>query len=86
VMPLLATSRMHRNGRRVAMANLGFNVFGVALFVPFLEPFSRLMLESVGDPGIAVAWAQLVFNAAMSVAVLFVLRFLGPQINAVADL
>jgi Na/Pi-cotransporter len=84
VMPLLATSRMHRNAKRVAMANLGFNVLGVALFVPFLDPFSRLMLESVGDAGMAVAWAQLAFNIAMSVAVLLGLRFLAPRINAVA--
>lgn len=84
VMPLLATSRMHRNARRVAMTNLGFNVVGVALFVPFLEPFSRLMLKFASDAGMAVAWAQLAFNVTMSMAVLLGLRFLEPWMNAVA--
>jgi Na/Pi-cotransporter len=84
VMPLLATSRMRRNARRVAMANLVFNVLGVVLFAPFLKPFSRLILESAADPGMAVAWAQLTFNVAMSAAVLLGLRFLAPQINAAA--
>jgi phosphate:Na+ symporter len=84
VMPLLVTSRMSRNARHVALANLGFNVFGVVLFVPFLEPFSRLMLESADDPGMAVAWAQLAFNVAMSTAVLLVLRFLGPRVKLAA--
>ena len=85
VMPVLATARMSRSAKRVAMANFGFNVFGVAAFVPFLEPFSRLMVELAGDPGMAVAWAQLTFNVVMSAGVLFLLRAFGPRLNAVID-
>jgi phosphate:Na+ symporter len=80
VMPLLAASRMRRSARHVALANLGFNAVGVALFVPFLEPFSRLMLEFASDAGMAVAWAQLAFNVTMSAVALLALHFLEPWI------
>ncbi|HEY0938615.1 MAG TPA: Na/Pi symporter [Steroidobacter sp.] len=81
VLPLLATSTMRPDAKRVALANLGFNVFGVALFVPFLEPFSQLMLKLAGNPGMAVAWAQLIFSIAMSIAVLLALRLLEPHMK-----
>lgn len=82
-MPLLTTSRMRRSARGVALANLGFNMLGVALFIPFLEPFARLMVGSIADPGMAVALAQLAFNIVMSLAALVVMRFFGSRISAV---
>jgi Na/Pi-cotransporter len=79
---LLASIRMQRTARRVAMANLCFNVFGVLLFLPFLRSFAAWVVKFAGDPGIAVAWAQLIFNVVMSFAVLLVLRVLERYLDA----
>jgi Na/Pi-cotransporter len=79
---LLASIRMQRTARRVAVANLCFNVFGVLLFLPFLRSFAAWVVKFAGDPGIAVAWAQLIFNVVMSFAVLLVLRVLERYLDA----
>lgn len=71
---LVASIRMQRTARRVAVANLCFNVFGVLLFLPFLRSFAAWVVRFAKDPGMAVAWAQLIFNLVMSFAVLLVLR------------
>jgi Na+/phosphate symporter len=71
---LVASIRMQRTARRVAVSNLCFNVFGVLLFLPFLRSFAAWVVRFAEDPGMAVAWAQLIFNLVMSFAVLLVLR------------
>lgn len=71
---LVASIRMQRTARRVAVGNLCFNVLGVLLFLPFLRPFAAWVVKFAADPGMAVAWAQLIFNIVMSFAVLLVLR------------
>ena len=76
VTALMASIKMHKTARRVAIANLCFNVFGVLLFLPFLERFAAWVVEWAGDPGIAVPWAQLIFKSVMIVAVLLMLRVL----------
>jgi phosphate:Na+ symporter len=86
---LVASIKMQPTARRVAVANLCFNVFGVALFLPFLGWFAARVVKFAGDPGMAVAWAQLIFNVVMSLAVLLLLRiferrllaFDAPQLN-----
>jgi Na/Pi-cotransporter len=79
---LVASIRMQRTARRVAVANLCFNVFGVLLFLPFLRPFASWVVKFAADPGMAVAWAQLIFNLGMSFAVLLVLRVLERRLAA----
>jgi Na/Pi-cotransporter len=71
---LVASIKMQRTARRVAVANLCFNVFGVLLFLPFLGRFAAKVVEFAGEPGMAVAWAQLIFNVVMTLAVLLLLR------------
>jgi phosphate:Na+ symporter len=71
---LVASIKMQRNARRVAVANLCFNAFGVLLFLPFLGRFATKVVEFAGDPGMAVAWAQLIFNVVMTFAILLLLR------------
>jgi phosphate:Na+ symporter len=73
---LVASIKMQRTARRVAIANLCFNVFGVLLFLPFLGWSARRIVELAGAPAQAVAWTQLIFNVGMSMAVLILLRFL----------
>jgi Na/Pi-cotransporter len=78
---LVASIRMQRTARRVAVGNLCFNVFGVILFLPFLRPFAAWVVKFAADPGMAVAWAQLIFNLVMSFAVLLLLRVLEPRLD-----
>lgn len=79
---LVASIKMHRTARRVAMANLCFNAFGVILFLPFLGWFAARVVPSVGEPGLAVAWAQLIFKVVMSLAVLLLLRIFQRRLEA----
>jgi len=71
---LVASIKMQKTARRVAASNLCFNTFGVLLFLPFLGRFAVKVVEFAGNPGMAVAWAQLIFNLAMTAAVLVLLR------------
>jgi Na/Pi-cotransporter len=71
---LVASIKMKKTARRVAVANLCFNTLGVLLFLPFLGWFAEKVVESAGNPGMAVAWAQLIFNIVMTLVVLLLLR------------
>jgi Na/Pi-cotransporter len=73
VTALLASIKMQQTARRVAVANLCFNAFGVLLFLPFLGKFAEKVVQLARDPGMAVAWAQLIFNVVMTLAVLLLL-------------
>jgi phosphate:Na+ symporter len=71
---LVASLKMQKTARRVAVANLCFNTFGVLLFLPFLGAFAVTAVDLTSDPGMAVAWAQLIFNTVMVLTVLLLLR------------
>jgi len=71
---LLITIGMKGTARRVAIANVCFNVIGVLLLVPFLRPFASAMADLAHDPGISVAWAQFLFNLGMTVIGLVLIR------------
>lgn len=68
----------------MAVANLCFNTFGVLLFLPFLGRFATKVVEFAGDPGMAVAWAQLIFNLVMTLAVLLLLRIFRRHLESFA--
>ena len=74
--------KMQATARRVAVANLCFNVFGVVLFLPFLGWFAVKVLEFAGEPGLAVAWGQLIFKVVMSLSMLLLLRILQRPLEA----
>ena len=71
---LVASIKMQKTARLVALANLCFNTFGVLLFLPLLGWFATKVVDFAGEPGTAVAWAQLIFNLVMTLAVLILLR------------
>jgi Na+/phosphate symporter len=79
---LVASIKMQKTARRVAVANLCFNTFGVLLFLPFLKWFALEATELAGDPGMAVAWAQLIFNVVMVLAVLLLLRLFHRRLES----
>jgi Na+/phosphate symporter len=72
---------MHKTARQVALANLCFNTFGVVLFLPFLGWFAAKVVDFAGEPGTAVAWAQLIFNLVMTLAVLILLRIFQRRVE-----
>ena len=49
---LIASIKMQRTARRVALANLCFNAFGVVLFLPFLGWFAVRVVEFAGEPAV----------------------------------
>jgi len=80
---LVASIKMQRTARRVAVANLCFNAFGVLLFLPFLGWFAAEVVEFAGEPSMAVAWAQLIFNVVMTIAVLLLLRIFQRRLEPI---
>lgn len=78
---LLITIGMKGTARRVAIANIFFNVIGVLLIVPFLGPFSAAMAGLSNDPGISVAWAQFLFNLGMTILGLILVHVLRNQLS-----
>ncbi len=79
---LVASIKMQKTARRVAVANLCFNTFGVLLFLPFLKRFALEVTKLAGNPGMAVAWAQLIFNVVMVLAMLLMLRLFHRQLES----
>ena len=71
---LLITIGMKGTARRLALANVSFNTFGVLLLLPFIRPFSAAMADLSSDPGISVAWAQFLFNLGMTFVGLVLIR------------
>ena len=76
---LLASVGMSTVARATAMANFLFNLAAVALFFPFLQQFARTMVNFAGDPGMAVAWAHLIFNLVTALAFLVPLNWVEPR-------
>jgi len=79
---LVASLKMQKTARHVALANLCFNTFGVLLFLPFLGRFAVTVVDRAGDPGISVAWAQLIFNTVMVLTVLLLLRIFHRRLES----
>lgn len=75
---IIASLAMKPVARATAAANLLFNVGGVLIFLPFLRPFSRLIVDSFGAGGMSVAWAHLIFN--VTVALVF-----GPLLDQIGS-
>ena len=79
---LVASLKMQKTARHVAVANLCFNAFGVLLFLPFLRRFAVTVVDLAGDPGMAVAWAQFIFNTVMVLTVLLLLRIFHRRLES----
>jgi Na/Pi-cotransporter len=79
---LVASLGMGVVARATAFANLLFNMAGTMVFFPFLGPFGRAIVERVGDPGMAVAWAHLIFNLTIALAFLVTLDWMEPRLRS----
>lgn len=78
---LVASLGMSPGARAAAVTNLLFNLAGLLLYLPFLPAFSRWVVESFPGPGLAVAWAHLLFNLSIGLVFLTTLRWLEPVLR-----
>jgi phosphate:Na+ symporter len=67
---LIASLRAPAEARRVAWAHVLFKVFGVALFLPFLAPFQKLVMHTAPDLLRQIANAHTLFNVIMAIVFL----------------
>jgi phosphate:Na+ symporter len=56
--------------KRVAVAHIGFKLSGVALTLPLIEPFTRLVAATADDPARQIANAHTLFNVGISLVFL----------------
>jgi Na/Pi-cotransporter len=77
---LLASLGMKPMARATAVSNFLFNFAGMLLFFPFLVPFSNGLVALVDDPGMAVAWAHLIFNLIISGIFLCTMDWIEPRL------
>ncbi len=78
---LLASLGMKPAARATAISNFVFNLVGVLIYLPFLGRFSHVIMDQAGDPGMAVAWAHLIFNLTVGLAFLTALDRVEPMLR-----
>jgi phosphate:Na+ symporter len=79
---LIAGLSMKPVARATAIANFLFNAVGMLIFFPFLRPFSQAAVDFAANPGMAVAWAHLVFNLIVAVLFLLTLSWIEPLLRS----
>lgn len=79
---LIASTAMKATARKAALANLGFNVVGVALFFPFIPLFAARVIDAAPSAGMAVAAAHLIFNVIVSTLFMLVLPRIEAMLSA----
>lgn len=67
---LMASIGSSAEAKRVAVAHIGFKLLGVALVLPLIEPFTRLVASTAGDPARQIANAHTFFNVGISLVFL----------------
>ena len=80
---LLASLQSNEFGRRIAVGQFLMKVIGVAVFLPFLEPFTGLLQNSAANITMQVALAHLIFN---TLGALVLCPFVGLFANALNKL
>jgi phosphate:Na+ symporter len=80
---IMAAAGAGAEARRVAAAHIGFKLGGVALVLPFIEPFTALVSRTAGDVARQIANAHTFFNVGIS---LVFLPFAGPAARVIEAL
>lgn len=70
----LAAIKLDLHAKRAAFAHFLFNFGGVLLFIPFLYPFSDLIISLGGEPAQQMANAHLIFNLMVAAVFLVLLK------------
>lgn len=74
---LIASSRMNLHSRRAAVAHFTLNLGGVLLILPFLMPFTELIMTIGGTEAQMVANAHLISNLLTATVFLFLINQFG---------
>jgi len=74
ITPLFASLNMGLFARRAAAAQLLFNIGGVLIILPFLHPFTAMIMDFGGSSAQQAANAHTLFNVITTCAFLLVLR------------
>ncbi len=80
---LLAASRMRVFAKKTALAHLLFNVGGVLLFLPFLQPLEQQLQSWTVDPGEQVAMAHALFNITACIVFLLLSDLVANALDAI---
>ncbi|PYN98924.1 MAG: hypothetical protein DMD91_13970 [Candidatus Rokuibacteriota bacterium] len=67
---LMASFGASAEAKRVALAHIAFKVLGVALVLPFVGPFTALVVSTASDSARQIANAHTLFNVGMSLVFL----------------
>jgi Na/Pi-cotransporter len=78
---LIAGLGMNPAARATSITNFLFNAAGMLLYLPFLTRFARTVVDWAGDPGTAVASAQLIFNLTIAFVFLLTLDWIEPRLR-----
>ncbi len=78
---LMASFGMRPVARATGITNFLFNATGMLLYLPFLRPFSQAIVDMAANPGIAVAWAHLLFNLTIALLFLVTLNWVEPLLR-----
>ena len=71
---LIVATRMNTSAKRAAVAHFLFSFIGVLIFLPFLGPFTNLIISLGGDAGQQAANAHLIFNVICCIIFLILIR------------
>ncbi|MFL5255893.1 MAG: Na/Pi symporter [Rhodopila sp.] len=82
---LIASTAMSHVARRSAFANFLFNLTGMLIYLPFLRPFARWIVDFAEAPAFAVAWAHLLFNLSISMVLMLLLPVLTRSLPRTAS-
>jgi Na+/phosphate symporter len=72
---------MNPAARATSITNFLFNAAGMLVYLPFLRRFARTVVDWTGDPGTAVASAQLIFNLTIAFVFLLTLDWIEPRLR-----
>ncbi|NMA44316.1 MAG: Na/Pi cotransporter family protein [Candidatus Diapherotrites archaeon] len=72
---LIASRKMDLFARRTAIAHTFFNVVGVLLILPFLIPFSDLVISFGGNEAQMIANAHVLFNVFTAIVFLIIINY-----------
>jgi phosphate:Na+ symporter len=82
VTALLASIGAKATGKRVALGHILFNLFGVALFYPFIGPVADLVARTSGEVPRQIANIHAFFNVGMAILFVPFIRPYGAMISA----
>jgi|KBSMisStaDraftv2_1062788.scaffolds.fasta_scaffold45025_4 Na/Pi-cotransporter len=78
---LMAGFGMNPIARATSITNVLFNAAGMLVYLPFLRPFARAVVDWTGDAGTAVAAAHLIFNLTIAFMFLVTLDWVEPRLR-----